>query len=142
GIQRKQDALIADIYSGKISWGEFNAAMDRLNREFEQAVSNFSQLTPTPSAAAAAETKSAKVSEPYQNTPAPSASNKPDANKFDQTAFQAGIAKAQASCAALYADHALDPLRGKLPLGQETTPFAMFAIPEKLRPQDRPVLDL
>jgi hypothetical protein len=28
GVQRKQDALIADLYSGKITWGAFNAELD------------------------------------------------------------------------------------------------------------------
>ena len=76
GVQRKQDALIADFYSGKITWGDFNAALDRLVGEFEEAVSS-TQSPPAPPAAAE---KSAKVIEPItpppanQNTPATSAS--------------------------------------------------------------------
>jgi Caspase domain len=72
GVHRDQDALIPDLYSGKISWGDFNAALDRLNGEFQQAVSS----TQSPPALPAAEEKPAKVSDPPadQNAPAVSAS--------------------------------------------------------------------
>jgi len=41
----------------------------------------------------------------------------PDATKFDQTAYDTAAAKAQSDCLALWADHALDPLRDKIALG-------------------------
>jgi Caspase domain len=39
GIERKQDALIAELYTGKITFGAFKVAMDRLAGEFAQTVS-------------------------------------------------------------------------------------------------------
>jgi hypothetical protein len=112
GVQRKQDAVIADLYSGKITWGDFNATLDRLNGEFEQAVSDFSQQA-----------------------------QQPDATKFDQPTYQAALTKAQADCTALYADHAFDSLRDKLPLGRNPT-YVMFADTERLSQRDKPVADL
>src|SRR5262249_37928244 len=77
-----------------------------------------------------------------QKASAPNASNKPDAtNNTDQT-YLAAVTKAQADCLALWADHALDPLRGKLMLAGDPTNYAMFADPERLRPQDKPLADL
>jgi Caspase domain len=67
GVQRKLDVLIADLYSGKITWGDFNAAMDRLNGNREEALSS-TQSPPTPTAVAVAE-KSSKVSEPVPPPP-------------------------------------------------------------------------
>ena len=39
GIERRQDALIAELYMGKITFGAFNVGMDRLTGEFAQTVS-------------------------------------------------------------------------------------------------------
>jgi hypothetical protein len=85
----------------------------------------------------------------------------PDASKFDQThetavakalqpgatksgqTYEAAAAKAQATCAALWADHRLDPLRDKIPLGEDNKPTsAMLANPDRLRADDKPVADL
>jgi hypothetical protein len=142
GAERKQDALIADFYSGKITWGEVNAEMDRLDGEFKQAIS-ITQSPPTPANAATAETKSAKVSESSlptnQNTPTPSTSNKPDAT--NSTDLQGALAKAQADCAALWTDPAFNALRGKLPLGEGAT-SPMLADPERWRSEDKQLGDL
>src|SRR5262249_15335043 len=59
----------------------------------------------------------------------------------DQT-YLAAETKAKADCLALWADHALDPFRGKLALDGEQTTYAMLADPERLRPQDKPLADL
>src|SRR5262249_20823491 len=67
----------------------------------------------------------------------------PDATKIDQQAYETAIAKANADCAAIWADHALDALRDKVPLGEDLKPTpAMLANPERLRPEDKPVADL
>ena len=65
----------------------------------------------------------------------------PDASKFDQLAFGIAAAKAQSDCLALWADHALDPLRDKIALGIDAT-LPMLANRERLRPQDKRVMDL
>src|SRR5262245_43095976 len=65
-----------------------------------------------------------------------------DSPKSDQT-YEAAAAKAQAECATLWVDHNLDPLRDKVPLGENIEPTpAMLANPERLKAEDRPVADL
>ena len=49
--------------------------------------------------------------------------------------------KAEADCAALWADPAFDRLRDKLALGTKPS-VAMLTNPERLSPQDKPVADL
>jgi hypothetical protein len=49
-----------------------------------------------------------------------------DVPKSGQT-YEAAAAKAQADCAALWADHALDPLRDKVPLGDDSNPHPAFS---------------
>jgi Caspase domain/PDZ domain len=39
GVERRQDALVADLYRGKVSFGEFNTSMSRLAGEFAAAIS-------------------------------------------------------------------------------------------------------
>jgi hypothetical protein len=39
GIERRQDATIAELYRGKITFGEFNIAVNRLRGEFSAAIS-------------------------------------------------------------------------------------------------------
>jgi hypothetical protein len=43
GIQRKQDALIAELYNGKITFGEYNIGIDRLLGEYQSAFSGIKQ---------------------------------------------------------------------------------------------------
>jgi len=38
GVERKQDALIAELYIGKITFGEYNVAMNRLTGETSEAI--------------------------------------------------------------------------------------------------------
>jgi hypothetical protein len=65
-----------------------------------------------------------------------------DVPKSGET-YEAAVAKAQAECAALWADHNLDPLRDKVPLGEDNKPTpAMLADPERLHAEDKPVADL
>jgi hypothetical protein len=62
GIYRNQDALIAELYVGKITYGEFNTKMDRLTGDYIRAVSGipYSQ-TSHPSQTEAKNTPSASV---------------------------------------------------------------------------------
>jgi len=48
GLQRKQDALIAELYVGKITFGQFNVAMNRMNGEILGALSGIRQSPETP----------------------------------------------------------------------------------------------
>jgi uncharacterized caspase-like protein len=63
GIQRKQDALIAELYSGKITFGQYNIGADRMLGEFASVVSGIKQTPQTASSPAAQEKKSTAVSE-------------------------------------------------------------------------------
>jgi hypothetical protein len=62
-------------------------------------------------------------------------------NGFDKT-FNGAFAKAQEVCKALWSDHAFDPLRDKIPFGEEKPTFAMLKNNEKLKAKDRPLADL
>ena len=63
GVQRRQDALVAELYVGKITFGEFNVDMNRMTGEFMRALAGVPQSPQTASSAAAPEKKSATVSE-------------------------------------------------------------------------------
>jgi hypothetical protein len=64
-----------------------------------------------------------------------------DATKFNQT-YESAVAKAQEYCTTLWADRAFDPLRDKVPLGEEKPTFSMLTNTKRLRPQDKPLADL
>ena len=56
--------------------------------------------------------------------------------------FLTAGATAHAACKALQEDHALDPLRGKIPFSDEKTTFAMLTNRARLLPKERPIIDL
>ena len=56
--------------------------------------------------------------------------------------FSAVYQKAHAACMALWADHALDPLRDKFPLEGQKPTFAMLTDKTRLLPKDKPLADL
>jgi hypothetical protein len=60
---------------------------------------------------------------------------------FNNT-YESAVAKARETCTTLWSDHALDPLRDKIPLGDEKPTFAMLKNNEKLKVKDRPIADL
>jgi hypothetical protein len=62
GLQLKQDALIAELYSRKITFGDYNVGMDRLNGEFAPVLSGIPQ-SPGVSSSPSPVKKSAEVSE-------------------------------------------------------------------------------
>jgi Caspase domain/PDZ domain len=64
-----------------------------------------------------------------------------DAIDFENT-FKNNFAKAQEVCRAIWSDHALDPLRAKIPFGEDKPTFAMLKNTERLKLKDRPVADL
>ena len=51
GVQRRQDAVIAELYSGKITFGEYNIRANEIIGEFAKTLAGFSQSGP-PSASA------------------------------------------------------------------------------------------
>lgn len=65
----------------------------------------------------------------------------PDATKFNQT-YETAFANAQAECKTLWADHAFDRFRDKIPLGEEKPTFSMLKNSGRLNPKDRPIADL
>ena len=78
GIERRQDAMIAELYSGKITFGEYNIAADRLIGELASLLSGIKQSPDTASSPAALERKSAETvtmprSRPTEVNPAPKA---------------------------------------------------------------------
>jgi hypothetical protein len=48
GVERRQDALVADLYRGKLSLGEFNTSMSRMTGEFALALSGVQTAQPNP----------------------------------------------------------------------------------------------
>jgi hypothetical protein len=56
--------------------------------------------------------------------------------------YESAVAKARETCTTLWSDHSLDPLRDKIPLGDEKPTFAMLKNSEKLKVKDRPIADL
>jgi hypothetical protein len=131
--------LFADLNSGNITFGDYNTAMDRLR----QALALVPHSTQIPPAPAEAVKESARATEPVNQSPAIAnvPAQQPDATNFDQT-FETVIAKAQRDCVALYADHAFDPLRDKVALGEDKPTFAMLTNSARLRPSDKPIADL
>ena len=78
GIERRQDAMIAELYSGKITFGEYNIATDRIIGELASLLSGIKQSPQTASSPAALERKSAETvtmprSRPTEVNPAPKA---------------------------------------------------------------------
>jgi hypothetical protein len=47
GVQREQDAKIAELYNGKISFGDFNVAFNRFNGELSTALSGIAVQPPS-----------------------------------------------------------------------------------------------
>jgi hypothetical protein len=66
---------------------------------------------------------------------------RPDATKFNQ-GYESAVAKARQDCGALWSDHVFDPLRNKLPLGEEKPTLSMLANSERIGPKDKPLADL
>jgi hypothetical protein len=62
--------------------------------------------------------------------------------QFDAGSFQAATAKATEYCRTLWSDHALDPLRDKIPLGAVQPTSSMLTNPQRVRPEDKPLVDL
>src|SRR6266404_1894929 len=60
---------------------------------------------------------------------------------FNNT-YESAYAKARETCTTLWSDRALDPLRDKIPLGDDKPTFAMLKNTEKLKVKDRPLADL
>jgi hypothetical protein len=56
--------------------------------------------------------------------------------------YASAIAKAREVCKALWSDRAFDPLRSKVPLGEEKPTFSMLKNTEKLKAKDKPLADL
>jgi hypothetical protein len=65
----------------------------------------------------------------------------PDATKFYQN-YESAVGKARQDCTALWSDHVFDPLRNKLPFGEEKPTLSMRANSERIRPIDKPLADL
>ena len=63
------------------------------------------------------------------------------APSFNQT-YEAVVAKAREDCKTLWSDHIFDPLRNRIPLGEEKPTFSMLTNKEKLHSKDKPLADL
>jgi hypothetical protein len=63
------------------------------------------------------------------------------APSFNQT-YEATVDKAREDCKALWSDHIFDPLRSRIPLGEEKPTFSMLTNKEKLKSKDKPLADL
>jgi hypothetical protein len=64
-----------------------------------------------------------------------------DSTKFHRDSASA-VEKARQDCIALWSDHVFDPLRNKLPLGEEKSTLSMLTNSERIRPVDKVLADL
>lgn len=62
----------------------------------------------------------------------------PNSPTFSQT-YEGAFAQARAACKTLWLDRMFDPLRSKIPLGEEKPTFSMLTNTEKLRSKDKPL---
>jgi hypothetical protein len=69
GVEREQDALIAELYNGKITFGAFNVGIDRSAGKLAEALSGIPQssITRTSTDVGPAE-KSVQKAYPFQNS--------------------------------------------------------------------------
>jgi uncharacterized caspase-like protein len=153
GFQREQDALIAELYSGKITFGEYNVGMNRLNGGLSEALSGIpsqpqasaltTALSPEHNAPGATRQseKPPVVGEVRMETSRNVQTQQSNAPPLNQT-FESAVEKARQECNALWSDHAFDPLRSKIPLGDERPSFSMLTNKEKLRAKDKPLANL
>ena len=58
GVERQQDALVADLYRGKLTFGEFNTSMSRLTGELTSTLSGVQTAQPTSASQEAKDTTS------------------------------------------------------------------------------------
>src|SRR6202051_1861579 len=65
----------------------------------------------------------------------------PNPTAYNDT-YASALAKAREECKALWSDHVFDPIRSKIPLGEEKPTFSILKNTEKLKPKDRPLADL
>ena len=61
GIERQQDALIAQLYTGKITFGEYNVKADQMIGELTKVLSGFGQSAQAPSSPVAPSTSNEKA---------------------------------------------------------------------------------
>jgi caspase domain-containing protein/PDZ domain-containing protein len=76
GVERQQDALIADLYRGKINFGEFNTSASRLTAQLTLAVAGAQTTEPTPALPETSNKSATKAApqpkaEHKENAPAP-----------------------------------------------------------------------
>lgn len=64
----------------------------------------------------------------------------PNSPTFNQT-YEGAFAQARAACKTLWSDRMFDPLRSKIPLGEEKPTFSMLTNTEKLRSKEKPLAD-
>jgi uncharacterized caspase-like protein len=62
--------------------------------------------------------------------------------QFDLGNYQAATAKAFEYCTTLWSDHAFDPVREKIPLLGEQPTSSMLTNSQRVRPEDKPLVDL
>jgi hypothetical protein len=69
GLERRQDAVIAELYVGKITFGEFNVKMNQLNGEHFRALSGIPQTTPPPASSSVSGKSAAPTPSPLSVPP-------------------------------------------------------------------------
>jgi hypothetical protein len=126
GVEREQDALIADLFNRKITFGDYNVGMNQLTGKLSEALYGI-------------------LTAPASTSKSPSTildSTSHSAQQFDAVKYQVANTKATKYCVTLWSDHAFDPLRDKIPLlGDPPTP-SMFTSTQRMRPEDKPLADL
>jgi hypothetical protein len=91
GLERRQDAVIAELYVGKITFGEFNVKWTQLNGEHFRALSGIPQTTPSPASSSASVKIAAPSPAPLSvTTPPKSAQTIPVATQPRRTALIIG----------------------------------------------------
>jgi hypothetical protein len=69
GLERKQDALIAELFAGKITFGKYNVAISQMIGEFVSLVSGMQQSAPSSPSPAVSVTNTASIAGPVSSSP-------------------------------------------------------------------------
>jgi hypothetical protein len=71
GIQRRQDSKVAELYNGKITFGDFNVAMNGMSAEVSAAFSGLSNSTKADEAASSTASSSRSAQQPVSSNDKP-----------------------------------------------------------------------
>lgn len=84
GVEREQDALIAELYNGRITFGDFNVGIDRLTGKLAEALSGNAKLSESRTSAGVGD-RSGQQTSLLQARAKPEQRSAPAAEQFHET---------------------------------------------------------